>query len=167
MTIVSTVSPIWTIRVLLVCSLICGQPPALFARVTPAWSFQQMFDKADLVVIGEVASTKDTDEHSSLEEIRPPVPVTGVTTTFNVRLVLKGSPRAAEVQLHHYRFRIADHKLEANSPELVDISGRGQLFLLFLTREKDERYAPVTGQTDPALFSVLEIKSGAIEAPER
>ena len=40
-------------------------------------------------------------------------------------------------------------------------------FLMFLTKEKDGRYVPVTGQVDPALFSVIELKSGGIpEGPE-
>ncbi|HYK23177.1 MAG TPA: hypothetical protein VEU75_00775, partial [Candidatus Acidoferrum sp.] len=67
----------------------------------------------------------------------------------------------ATFQLHHYRFRSEDDRLAANSPNLVEPSGQHQVFLLFLVKERDGRYAPVTGQTDPATFSVLELKGGA------
>ena len=139
--------------------------PALNARISPAWTFQEMFDKADFVVIAEVVSTKETEERNTLQDIEPHVAVIGILTDFKSRLVLKGSHSLATFQLHHYRFRSEDDKFAANGPDLVDLSGYHQIFLLFLVKEKDGKYAPVTGQTDPASLSVLELKASVVDAP--
>jgi hypothetical protein len=49
-----------------------------------------------------------------------------------------------------------------NGPELLSFESKGStLYLLFLVRERDGRYAPVTGQTDPALYSVIRLQSDA------
>jgi hypothetical protein len=135
--------------------------PVLNARITQAWTYQEMFSKADLVVIADVVSTSETEERSALTDVEPHVAVIGVVTSFKSRLVLKGSPSLSSFRLHYYRFQIEDDKLAANSPELIEISGKDQTFLLFLTKEPDGKYAPVTGQTDPASFSVLELKGAA------
>src|SRR5437588_754417 len=119
----------------------------LNARITQTWSYQEMFDKADLIVIAEVVSTKDTQERIALQDVRPPVPVIGVVTDFRTRLIFKGSHNLATFQLHHYRFQSEDDRSAANSPELIDLSGKKQRFLLFLTEERNGMYAPLTGQT--------------------
>jgi RHS repeat-associated protein len=84
---------------------------------------------------------------------------------FESCLVLKGDKKIARFQLHHYRYRSADDEdAVANTPEFVKITrGRKTTFLLFLVRESDGKYVPVTGQTDPALFSVLLLKGGQID----
>lgn len=131
-----------------------------------------MFEKADLVVIAAWISTKDTDERSTLQDVEPAVKVIGVTTEFETRLVLKGTKDIKKFQLHHYRFQNEEDARWANHPSLVIIHGLmhdkdgfeyagGGIFLLFLTKEPDGRYAPVTGQTDPAAFSVLKLLGGA------
>ena len=131
------------------------------ARITASWTFQEMFAKADLVVIAYGISTRDTDEHTTLNDLEPHVPVVGVTSEFKTSLVLKGPRELERFQLHHYRFASADDQLAANSPDLVRLSERHVPFLMFLVRERDGRYAPVTGQTDSASFSVLELRGGA------
>ena len=55
------------------------------ARLIEAWTYQEMFDKADLVVIADATSTKDTEERSTLIG----VPVIGVATEFKTSLVMK------------------------------------------------------------------------------
>ena len=45
-----------------------------------------MFDKADMVVVGEGIATKDTQERSTLKDVQPNVPVIGVTTEFKTLL---------------------------------------------------------------------------------
>jgi hypothetical protein len=147
-------------------------PSLLFARLVRPWTYQEMFDKADLVVIAAWVSTKDTDEHSTLQDVEPPVKVIGVTTEFETRLVLKGANNIKKLQLHHYRFQNENDALWANRPSLVIIRAPvrakdgfeypgGGTFLLFLTKEADGRYAPVTGQTDPAALSALHLTGGA------
>jgi hypothetical protein len=147
-------------------------PSLLLARLVRPWTYQEMSDKADLVVIASWVSTKDTDEHSTLQDVEPPIKVVGVTSEFETRLVLKGSQDIKTFQLHHYRFQNEKDALWANRPSLVIIHPSvstkdgweypgGGTFLLFLTKEQDGRYAPVTGQTDPAALSVLKLTGGA------
>ena len=129
-----------------------------------SWTYQEMFDKADLVVVAEGISTKDTEERSTLTDVRPNVSVIGVTSEFKTRLVLKGARDISVFHLHHYRFANEKEELATNAPDLVRLSeqpNQRSAFLMFLVREADGRYAPVSGQTDPATFSVLELHAGA------
>jgi hypothetical protein len=128
----------------------------LMARIVQSWTYQEMFDKADLVVIAKVVSTKDTDERSTLLDLN----VVGVVTEFKSHLILKGPKGVTTFQLHHYRLESENDENVVNGPDLIRIVEH-RAFLLFLTREHDGRYAPVTGQTDPGGLSVLELKSVA------
>lgn len=132
------------------------------ARITAAWTHQEMFNKSDLVVIAYGLSTKDTDEHTTLNDLEPRVSVIGVVSEFKTSLVLKGPRNVQKFFLHHYRFASEHDQLAANSPDLVRLSEGHLPFLMFLIRERDGRYAPVGGQTDPASHSVLELR-GAVE----
>ena len=151
------------IFLLTVVTLVGAIPIEAGRMTTEGQSFQQMFDKADLVIIATAIGTKDTAERAKLLDT---IEVIGVETGFKTRLVLKGSTGVVQFVLHHYREANADSV--ANGPALINIPpGRHPNFLMFLTKEKDGRYVPVTGQVDPALFSVIELKSGGIpEGPE-
>mgnify|MGYP001794153757 CR=1 FL=1 len=82
-------------------------------------------------------------------------------TEFTTRLLLKGPLHVKKFVLHHYRE--PDGQFIENGPALLYIPpGRHPNFLMFLIKEKDGTYAPVTGQTDPILFSVLELKSAVM-----
>jgi hypothetical protein len=129
-----------------------------FARITRSWTYQQMFDKADLVVIGDALTTKDTNERTLIEDIK----VIGVTTEFRSALILKGPKTVKAFQLHHYRYEFERDEAVVDSPNLVRIGPNHPAFLLFLVKEADGRYAPVTGQTDPAVISVLRINGTAV-----
>jgi len=76
----------------------------LIARVVRPWTYQEIFDKSDLIVIATFVSTKDTGEHSILRDVTLPVKVVGVTTEFETALVLKGPKNISRFQLHHFRF---------------------------------------------------------------
>lgn len=138
--------------------LLCADTTRAGRMTTEAQTYQQMFDKGNLVVIATALDTKDTDERTTL---LGDVNVIGVQTEFAVRLTLKGSANIKRFLLHHYRE--PDDQFTENGPHLVSIhlsAGRHPDFLMFLIREKDGRYAPLTGQTDPGSFSVLELRSG-------
>jgi hypothetical protein len=149
------------IRIFLILVMMFGALGVMDARIVKPWTYQEMFDKADLVVVAEALSTKDTGERSTLQDLEPHVGVIGIVTEFKSRLILKGAQIVKTFQLHHYRFQSEDDKLAADGPDLVELSGQHQVFLLFLIKERDGRYAPVTGQTDPASFAVLELKGAA------
>jgi hypothetical protein len=129
------------------------------ARITASWTYQQMYEKADLVVIAYGVSTRDTAERTTLSDLEPHVPVIGVVSEFKTSLVLKGPRDTGTFLLHHYRLASPRDQLAANSPNLIRLSEAHLPFLMFLVKEPDGRYAPVTGQTDPALYSVIELKS--------
>lgn len=121
-----------------------------------AMTYQEMFDKADLVVIATALATKDTNEQTKLLDR---VQVIGVETEFATRATLKGTKNVRRFLLHH--FRELEDRFTEDGPHLIYITpGRHPDFLMFLIKEKDGRYAPVTGQIDPASFSMLELKSG-------
>ena len=73
-------------------------------------------------------------------------------------LVMKGDKSAKKMTLHHYR--LTDPKqLMFNGPTLASFDPKQVAqFLLFLHREADGRYSPVSGQTDPASISAVELQ---------
>ena len=128
------------------------------ARLTRSWTWQEMFDQADLVAIARPTATKDTSERSKLLS---DIPVIGVHTEFETRLILKGSRALNSFTLHYYRFeRPEDEIYIANGPNLIELEmkpGQRRTYLLFLRREKERVYAPVTDQTDPYGTCVHEL----------
>jgi hypothetical protein len=85
---------------------------------------------------------------------------------FAVRLTLKGSKDVGKLLLHHYRLSIEENRWGYGAPNLLEIRPQGHpTFLMFLVKEKDGRYAPVTGQFDPAVLSVLELREATPDAP--
>lgn len=135
-----------------------GFAPDGGARITKGWRYQEMFDKADLVVIARRVTSNDTDERSTILTHA----VIGVLTDFNTYLVLKGDKTIKTFQLHHYRLASDSDKVTiANGPNLIAFDWEHPSFLLFLTKQPDGRYAPVSGQEDSADFSVLELRGGA------
>lgn len=143
------------------------------ARLVSILSYQEMLAKSDLVVIANpTTTTVDTSEHSFLPNIwrqgkngeKNRIESIGVETVFTVCAVLKGDTVLKQFTLHHYR-EAQIPSSEVNGPGLVyfdpsDPSGRGSSYLLFLVRESDGRYAPVGGQTDPSLGSIIPIPFG-------
>jgi hypothetical protein len=68
--------------------------------------------------------------------------------------------KARDIVLRHYRE--ASSQLSINGPGLVAFDPTaGTQYLMFLVREKDGRYAAVSGQTDPD----MAIEPLALRAP--
>ena len=130
------------------------------ARELESQSYQELYAKADLVVIAKPISTKDTTEQAVLPKIGPPLQVVGLSTEFDIALVMKGDKSLKKLVLHHYRLADPDAEMKmANGPMLASFDPtQGACFLLFLHREADGRYAPVSGQTDPASCSVQKLR---------
>ena len=142
------------------------------ARFVSMPNYQEMLSKSDLVVIANPASrTSDTKEHSVLPNIwrqgkdgqKSNIESIGVETIFNVCAVLKGDKALKQFTLHHYR-EAQFPSSELNGPGLISFDpsrplGRSS-YLLFLVRERDGRYAPVGGQTDPDSGSISPIAFG-------
>jgi hypothetical protein len=155
------------VSIFLLCIASVSTP--LTARLVRPWTYQEIFDKSDLVVIATFVSTRDTEERNILRDLTPPVKVVGVTTEFETRLVLKGPKNVSRFQVHHFRF---ENPLEAtwvDAPQLIRLPTAPQdgvhyagheTFLMFLRKEPDGRYAPTTGQTDPATLAVRDLTCG-------
>src|SRR5438876_1908325 len=127
-----------------------------FARVHAYWPYDKLTKEADLIVIATPVSVQDTAERTTFPDImqtdtnnvRRPVPAIGVETTFAVLSVLKGNTSTNTFVFHH--LRELENKPSFNRPGLATFDARDKKrFLLFLKRESDGRYAPLTGQTDP------------------
>ena len=118
---------------------------------------EEMYAKADLVVIAKALSTKDSGEKSLIGDVR----VRGVNTEFQAHLILKGDKKVTKFVLHHYRMANPDEPI-LNRPAFASFRpNQPKPFLLFLMNEADGRYAPVNGQLDPAGISVIKLDSVA------
>jgi hypothetical protein len=134
--------------------LICGAAIMAQGRLVSRLTYQQMFDRADLVAFAQPVSTNATSEQTVLPDIGPPIHVVGVETKFAVELVLKGHKATKEFVLHHYRD--VKSAVYINGPYLVAFTpGVNESYLLFLKKEADGRYAPINGQTDPGACGIL------------
>ena len=140
------------------------------ARLISPLPYSELFKKADWIVIARpVTKTTDTDERTYFDDDvasidqsgkLSPVPAAGVETTFDVLHVVKGPKAPTRFVLHHYRDATPPSSgLSFDGPGTVSFDPtdpkRRRVFLLFLVREKDGRYAPYGGQTDPSDRSIF------------
>lgn len=145
-----------TIRLLVLTSaFLLGVTGIVAARAVRFWSYQELIEKSDLVVLATPAATNDTSEQIDLPGFVGEH-VIGVETKFTVSAVLKGDKALRNFVFHHYRTTDGLNITHLpNGPTFVafdpvanaTISPR--TFILFLLREADGRYAPIVGQTDP------------------
>ena len=141
--------------------LLLALPLVVAARVVRAWSYQEMFDQADLVVIAKPTATGDAEDKGRVTDFSRPYEVIAVATEMEARVIMKGEKTTNRFVLHHYRLAQRDGPV-VNGPNFVAFDPKGHhAFLLFLKKEADGRYAPVTDQRDPALFSVLRLEGFA------
>ena len=117
-------------------------------------SYQQMSDKADLVVIAKPLESKDTSERLL---IRGYINAVGVETDLEIRAVFKGDSKLRKVVLHYYRLP-SDHPTMIGGPSFVYFEDKKpDLFLLFLERNADGRYSPVFGQETAMGSAVVQL----------
>ena len=141
--------------------LLLAVPSLTQSRMMKAWTYQEIFDQADLVVIAHPGATKDAPEKSPPPDRLPMGGVVAQETEFNIGLVTKGDKNLKQLVLHHYRLSKPEEPI-INGPNFVSFNPkRHQSYLLFLKKEADGRYAPVCGQYEPALFSVLKLEGMA------
>jgi len=142
-----------TIRLLLSTAILFAATGLAAARIIGIWSYQELLDKSELVVLATPTSTNDTKEHINLPGFTGQ-PVVGVETRFAVSAVLKGDQTPKELVLHHYR---PERVVVPNGPTCISFTPAEnpasihRTYILFLLREADGRYTPVVGQADPGL----------------
>ncbi|MFZ0826551.1 MAG: ankyrin repeat domain-containing protein [Verrucomicrobiia bacterium] len=126
------------------------------ARLVSSLSFRGLDKKTDIVVVAKPVSSKDTAEQTYLPHISPPIPVIGLSSKFEVSIVLKGDKSLKKLVVHHYRLKNPD-KLMLSAPNLASFDAKeATRYLLFLQREPDGRYAPFD-QVDPASSAMLKL----------
>ncbi|MFI5247381.1 MAG: hypothetical protein ACHQWV_02370 [Nitrospirales bacterium] len=132
-------------------------PLIVDARGHRAWSYPQLRDEADTIVIATPTTVEETTERTPLPNItlvsqdgnKSDVIGAGIETTFEVLAVLKGDATPKSLVLHHYR-QAEPERPSINGPGLVAFHPKERRrFLMFLKREADGRYCAVSGQTDP------------------
>jgi hypothetical protein len=150
------------------------------ARIVVPWTDDKMRAASDLIVVGTVSQVRDLDETNTA--LLPGIQLRGVETSFKVFEIFKGAPTKYSVLLqkygsagyadlspadtnftvvlHHYRF---DGVIPPNSPSLVVLSPADtNQYLLYLVKDGSTRYAPVSGQLDPAADAVRTANSDRI-----
>lgn len=146
---------------------LCMASP-VHAREMRLITYDELFAKSDFIAIARPATkSKDTKESTYFLDIfqtdanakQHQVPAIGVETAFDVIKVLKGDARVKQFVLHHYRDTSQGVMLDGPSTVSFDPSdlNRRRDILLFLIREKDGRYAPYGGQTDPGSQSIFAL----------
>ncbi len=141
--------------------------PASYAHLFAIIPYHELFEKSKFIVIARpVTKTTDTSERTHYSDLAQvdangtegPVPAIGVETAFEVLAVLKGNSEIKRFVLHHYRDVPSPvHSIGGASTVSFDPGDPNQPreFLLFLVREKDGRYVPYGGQTDPSGRSIM------------
>jgi hypothetical protein len=122
----------------------------ILGRPIKHWSFQELNEKADLVIIGKAVSTKDSKNW--VYDNPTDTTWVNVDTVFKVSTVLKGKlkNKKNEVSLRHYRFYNAKGELIIGGPSFVEFYGKlNHTYLIFLKKNEIGQYEPLTGQYDP------------------
>jgi len=114
-------------------------------------------DLIDLIVIARPVSKKEQTEETTEPNVEPTAHLAGYQTEFEVQEVLKGEKKTKKFVLHHYE--------RINIPSLaIDFEPqRDRSYLLFLKKEADGRFAPITRrgeygtETTPEGFPVIRL----------
>lgn len=143
-----------------------------FAMIAFSWgasargvqlSEKELQKASDMIVVATPIETKDLEETTSLgrDTGRTGVTFRGVETTFQVNNVLKGSPAGDRIVLHHYRQNGVPVPAVTDGPDFIGfVLNKNNKLVLHLVKDGPNRYAPATGQNDPAL-SFQAIGAGA------
>ena len=162
-----------------------------FARKVGDWSYERLFNEADLVMIGSVEGWGLAKAQWS-EKIFDKARFDAKKTAFTPLLVLKGEPAFVCTWLLHFSYKKGAIPYEdgpglvtfLKKPMIVEVKSKEEEeakelklkrtgkslvsspeYLLFLKERKDGNYEPVSGQLDAA-FSVRAIfPSGVIKIP--
>ena len=139
---------------LMIVGLLAGLIGPAQSRLFRTWTYQELKDRSDLVVIAHPLESRHLEEKYVLPGIsRMPSQgknsrylARGVETKFQILATLKGI-ELQSVVLHHYRN--ADDGPEINGPSLMEFDPEAcDKYLLFLTNRNDGQYEGIAGQTD-------------------
>jgi hypothetical protein len=140
----------------IVAGLFFGQVQ-LNANIVTAWSYQELWEKADLVAI--IQPMKSEKNEGRLDALGPlSKDVQGFSTTFAVLSYLKGTPlpdapSPDELIVKHFDYKPGQRSPSGpfliSFPFPTDVSHEAACWLAYLKRMPDGSYAPISGQDDP------------------
>ena len=119
------------------------------ARPVKRWSFQELTEKADLVIVGTVSSAADAKNHEYAAAKADTW--VAVDTVFSVNSILKGELKSATLTVRHHRYHDRKAEIEViDGPSFVKFNSQlKNRYLMFLRRNAEGLYEPLTGQYDP------------------
>ena len=144
---------------ILACTCLALVPSHSQARPIEIWEYERLFKESTLIVVVKPLSVRDATAKD--KAVPATDQMTGIVTTFEVLVVVKGEYKDKKLDLIH--FRLKPHPLSYHNPPLlvsfinkptkpVSVRHRYQDdFLLFLKKDKDGRWTFVSGQFDAAL----------------
>jgi hypothetical protein len=146
-------------RTCLALTLLLVLPDIGGARITTAWTYQAMYEEADLVVIAKPVSVSRSDEVMSLPNFSPKTNVYELQTSFSVGVALKGT-KTEGLQLRHFKL-VDQYQFALAGPTFVQFDpAQRHSYLMFLKSDQGGSYSPVTGQPDAAV-AIIKLESSA------
>jgi len=130
-------------------SVVLIQASSAMARPVKIWSFKELTEKADLVIVGTALSSADAKNHSYADTKSETW--VAVDTVFTVHSIVKGELKAEALAMRHYRHYKREAEITtANGARFVEFDPKlKHRYLIFLKRTGDGSYEPLTGQYDP------------------
>ena len=124
-------------------------------------TYDELDRMSDVIVIAKPVSTQVTaGPITTLKGISPDIPVVGLSSEFEIIVVLKGDSNLKRLAVHHYQLANPGEQME-NAPQLAAFDpAESTRYLLFLRREPNGRYAPFD-QVDPAWTSLFKLSGAA------
>jgi hypothetical protein len=143
------------------CIILCIASSTVYAWLFRSLRYEGLIKKSDLIVVAKPTKNRITQEKlSKIDNIELKKPAIGIETTFLREGILKGTIKKKEFVLHHYQVDEMYRKL--GFPFLLRLNPKDKTrYLLFLKKEEDGRYAPLSGFANPGL-SVCAIKDNYV-----
>ena len=126
-------------------------------------SYNELYDKATAVVIATPTTVTATTNQCIFENNN--IKGTGVETGFRILGVIKGDRNIKELTLRHFAQSTPNPEvingvltMYGDPPNLISFEPNShKQYLMYLQKETDGRFVPVSGQEDP-IYSVMQLK---------
>lgn len=135
------------------CLLVINFPEVSMARPVRIWNPDELWEKADLVVIARAGTSHD---ERKVEAAKPDTWIP-VVTEFDVQAVLKGrlekssEPGRQVVKVRHNRYHDSNSEITViDGPAFVEFNPKAKnRYLIFLVGKPGGIFEPLSGQYDP------------------
>jgi hypothetical protein len=153
---------------ILVCLMLLGLVFVSYSRSIIIYSFDELTDKATVVVIATPTTVTATTNQCTFDGGN--IMGTGVETSFRILGVFKGDRNIKELTLRYFARSTPESEMKngvmigyLDGPGLISFEPNShKQYLMFLQKEADGRYVAVTGQEDP-IYSVQQLKEDELQ----